>query len=141
MQPLFVEQVLKENIDLKDKKKILILGTSFKPETDDIRESSSIKIVEICSKLNLEIYIHDPLSQEKFIDLFKTNLIGVKDWKNEISFMDIVLISTSWPEYKLIEDLYKDGLLDQKVIIDGRGFLDNKIFKNNYFSVGSIKNS
>ena len=33
------------------------------------------------------------------------------------------------------------GLLDQKVIIDGRGFLDNKIFKNNYFSVGSIKNS
>ena len=55
--------------------------------------------------------------------------------------MDIVLISTSWPEYKLIEGLYKDRLLDQKVIIDGRGFLDNKIFKNNYFSVGSIKNS
>ena len=141
LQPLFVEEVLKENVDLKDKKKILILGTSFKPETDDIRESSSIKIVEICSKLNLEIYIHDPLSQDKFIDLFKSNLIGVKDWKSEISIMDIVLISTSWPEYKLIEDLYKDGLLDQKVIIDGRGFLDNKIFKNNYFSVGSIKNS
>ena len=141
LQPLFVEEVLKENVDLKDKKKILILGTSFKPETDDIRESSSIKIVEICSKLNLEIYIHDPLSQDKFIDSFKSNLIGVKDWKNEISIMDIVLISTSWPEYKFIEDLYKDGLLDQKVIIDGRGFLDNKIFKNNYFSVGSIKNS
>jgi UDPglucose 6-dehydrogenase/GDP-mannose 6-dehydrogenase len=141
LQPLFVEEVLRENIDLKDKKKILILGTSFKPETDDIRESSSIKIVEICSKLNLEIYIHDPLSQEKFIDSFKTNLIGVKDWKNEISIMDIILISTSWLEYKLIEDLYKDGLLDQKVIIDGRGFLDNKIFKNNYFSVGSSKNS
>ena len=78
LQPLFVEEVLKENIDLKGQEKILILGTSFKPETDDIRESSSIKIVEICSKLNLEIYIHDPLSQEKFIDSFKTNLIGVK---------------------------------------------------------------
>ena len=140
LQPLFVEEVLKENVDLKDKKKILILGTSFKPETDDIRESSSIKIVEICSKLNLEIYIHDPLSQDKFIDLFKSNLIGVKDWKSEISIMDIVLISTSWPEYKFIEDLYKDGSLDQKIIIDGRGFLDNKIFKNNYFSVGSVKN-
>ena len=140
LQSLFVEEVLKENIDLKDKKKILILGTSFKPETDDIRESISIKIVEICSKLNLEIYIHDPLSQEKFIDSFKTNLIGVKDWKNEISIMDIVLISTSWPEYKFIENLYKDGTLDQKIIIDGRGFLDNKVFKNNYFSVGSVKN-
>ena len=140
LQPLFVEEVLKENVDLKDKKKILILGTSFKPETDDIRESSSIKIVEICSKLNLEIYIHDPLSQEKFIDSFKTNLIGVKDWKNEISIMDIVLISTSWPEYKFIENLYKEGSLGQKIIIDGRGFLDNKIFKNNYFSVGSVKN-
>ena len=141
LQPLFVEEVLKENVDLKDKKKILILGTSFKPETDDIRESSSIKIVEICSKLNLEIYIHDPLSQDKFIDLFKSNLIGVKDWKSEISIMDIVLISTSWPEYKFIENLYKEGSLGQKIIIDGRGFLDNKIFKNNYFSVGSIKNS
>ena len=140
LQPLFVEEVLKENVDLKDKKKILILGTSFKPETDDIRESSSIKIVEICSKLNLEIYIHDPLSQDKFIDLFKSNLIGVKDWKSEISIMDIVLISTSWPEYKFIENLYKEGSLGQKIIIDGRGFLDNKIFKNNYFSVGSVKN-
>ena len=140
LQPLFVEEVLKENVDLKDKKKILILGTSFKPETDDIRESSSIKIVEICSKLNLEIYIHDPLSQDKFIDSFKSNLIGVKDWKSEISIMDIVLISTPWQEYKFVEDLYKDGSLDQKIIIDGRGFLDNKIFKNNYFSVGSVKN-
>jgi len=140
LQPLFVEEVLKENVDLKDKKKILILGTSFKPETDDIRESSSIKIVEICSKLNLEIYIHDPLSQDKFIDSFKSKLIGVKDWKSEISIMDIVLISTSWQEYKFVEDLYKDGSLDQKIIIDGRGFLDNKIFKNNYFSVGSVKN-
>ena len=43
--------------------------------------------------------------------------------------------------FQLIEDIYKDGLLDQKVIIDGRGFLDKKIFKNNYFSVGSSKNS
>ncbi len=140
LQPLFVEEVLKENVDLKDKKKILILGTSFKPETDDTRESPSIKIVEICSKLNLEIYIHDPLSQDKFIDSFKSNLIGVKDWKSEISIMDIILISTSWPEYKFIENLYKDGSLDQKIIIDGRGFLDNKVFKNNYFSVGSVKN-
>ena len=140
LQPFFVEEVLKGNIDLKDKKKIMILGTSFKPETDDIRESSSIKIVEICSTLNLEIYVHDPLSQDKFVDSMKSQVTGVKDWKSEILDMDILLISTAWPEYKFIETLYKDGFLSEKIIIDGRGFLDNTIFKNNYFSVGYVKN-
>ena len=140
LQPFFVEEVLKGNIDLKDKKKIMILGTSFKPETDDIRESSSIKIVEICSTLNLEIYVHDPLSQDKFVDSMKSQVTGVKDWKSEILDMDILLISTAWPEYKFIEMLYKDGFLSEKIIIDGRGFLDNTIFKNNYFSVGYVKN-
>ena len=118
----------------------MILGTSFKPETDDIRESSSIKIVEICSTLNLEIYVHDPLSQDKFVDSMKSQVTGVKDWKSEILDMDILLISTAWPEYKFIEMLYKDGFLSEKIIIDGRGFLDNTIFKNNYFSVGYVKN-
>ena len=140
LQPFFVEEVLKGNIDLKNKKKIMILGTSFKPETDDIRESSSIKIVEICSTLNLEIYVHDPLSQDKFVDSMKSQVTGVKDWKSEILDMDILLISTAWPEYKFIETLYKDGFLSEKIIIDGRGFLDNTIFKNNYFSVGYVKN-
>ena len=139
LQPYFVEEVLKANVDLKNKRKIMILGTSFKPETDDIRESSSIKIVEICSKLNLEIFIHDPLSQDKFVDSLKSHITGVKDWKSEILDMDIVLISTGWPEYKFIETLYKNGSLGQKIIIDGRGFLDNTIFENNYFSVGYIK--
>ena len=140
LQPYFVEEVIKANVDLKNKKKIMVLGTSFKPETDDIRESSSIKIVEICSTLNLEIYIHDPLSQDKFLDSLKSEITGVKDWKSEILDMDIVLISTAWPEYKFIETLYKNGSLGQKIIIDGRGFLDNTIFENNYFSVGYVKN-
>ena len=140
LQPYFVEEVLNSNIDLKDRKKILILGTSFKPETDDIRESSSIKIVEICSTLNLEIFVHDPLSQDKFVDSLKSDITGVNDWKSEILDMDIVVISTAWQEYKFIETLYTNGSLAQKTIIDGRGFLDNTIFKNNYFSVGYIKN-
>ena len=118
----------------------MILGTSFKPETDDIRESSSIKIVEICSTLNLEIFVHDPLSQDKFVDSLKSDITGVNDWKSEILDMDIVVISTAWQEYKFIETLYTNGSLDQKIIIDGRGFLDKTIFKNNYFSVGHIKN-
>lgn len=139
LQPLFVEEVIKENVDQKTRKKILILGTSFKPETDDIRESTSIKIAEICLNLNLEIYVHDPLSQNKFIDLFNNQLNGVKDWKSQILNMDIILISTSWPEYKFVENLYKNGLLNEKIIIDGRGFLDNTIFKKNYFSVGYVK--
>ncbi len=58
-QPLFLVNRIKENVDLKNKK-VLILGLAFKPEIDDIRESLSFKVRKALLREHAQVILHDP---------------------------------------------------------------------------------
>lgn len=135
LQANFVKEVISRKSELNQYLKILILGTSFKPGTDDIRESVSFKILDICKSLNSEVYIHDPKSQLNFIDYVgDKSLISVNNWKKIIENMDYVILSTPWQEYKQIENLHKENKLNDVTIIDAKNFLNIDITHDNYFT-------
>ena len=128
-QPSVILNVLKNRVGNFINKKILILGLSFKPDTDDVRESVSLELLKILSNESCKISAHDPIAIEnakKSID-FNDNICFVNDWKKEIINNDIIIVSTNWNDYKEIKNL--DKFLKNKILFDTRS-----LFKDDDFS-------
>ncbi len=114
-----IEYLLKEYRDLKGKT-ITVLGLSFKPGTDDIRESLAIKIIKKLLEYGAKIKVHDPLALENMRKVFKNNIIYCEDVLEAIRNADAVIIITGWPQYRQIKpETYKE-LMKNFIIIDGR---------------------
>ena len=100
-----------------------MLGLSFKPDTDDVRESVSLKLLKILSGKAKSLTAHDPIAIDNAI-IELNNKYAVefsKNWKNEIECSDIIIICTNWNEYLQLVEM-ADHLKD-KVIFDTRSFL------------------
>ena len=80
-------------------KKICILGVTFKPNTDDMRETSSLKMIRSLSKKGAIINYNDPSGKKDILDKIK----NVKFQKSIIltcQKSDLIIIHTEWNEYK-----------------------------------------
>jgi len=122
----------------KFKNKIItFLGVTFKPNTDDMREASSVPIIKFLNKKNSNIRYYDP-SGEK--DEFK-KLKNVEYCKNISSACfnsDLVILHTEWNDFKLLN--FKKLIKKTKFkIFDMRNIYSPSKMKNlkiNYFGIG-----
>tara|TARA_B100001063_G_scaffold245589_1_gene281713 strand:- start:1721 stop:3061 length:1341 start_codon:yes stop_codon:yes gene_type:complete len=134
-QPNLIVEILKNKVKNISNKRVLILGLAFKPETDDVRDSVSLKIINLLHDKVLSLSAHDPVAIENTKKLMSplVNLNYVDDWKNAIYKADIIIIATNWSVYKSIEQL--EGIISDKIIFDTRSLLDTSIIDNkNYLS-------
>jgi UDPglucose 6-dehydrogenase len=122
-------------------KNILFWGLSFKPNTDDIRESQAIKILKKLSKKAKHLYVYDPQgmnnAKKKVNEI--SNITFIKSQYQHISKCDALVLCTEWSEFSN-PDVGKLLKLKDKVIFDGRNILDrDQLEKNNlsYFSLGN----
>ena len=117
--------------------RIAILGWAFKANTNDSRESASIKVSEILYKSGASIVIYDPMVQKISIlnDIkrlwdIKVNLndkrINIVEKISETKKCDTFVILTEWEEFKVID------VEESKIIFDGRNINQNK----NKISIG-----
>jgi UDPglucose 6-dehydrogenase len=122
-QPYIVIDILESNLNLVNAN-ILILGLSFKENTDDVRESASIKIIEKLLERKANVFAHDPIAQSNFKRLIppSENLTYVDKWSNFVSKVEAILILTKWEEYLELELMN----LEDIIIFDAR-----RIFKKN----------
>lgn len=116
-QPLKLIEILKKNLLTLKGKKIGVLGLSFKPDTDDIRDSRAIIIVEQLRSEKANVLVYDPKAMKNFKKIFPQ----IKYCKSaqEILESDALLILTKWKEFK---DLNYKG----KIVIDGRRLEESK---------------
>ena len=82
-QPYQVEKLIEESYGSLKNKDILLLGLAFKPGTDDIRESASLKIIESLYKLDAKITVHDPIALNNYINYLGKDLPNIKNKKLE----------------------------------------------------------
>ena len=136
IQPKIVVQMAKERLGVIKGKKIAILGLTFKPETDDVRESrSEIVIKELISE-GANVIAHDPKGMSNFKEIIDVEMAPSPEIATKNS--DCVIIMTEWNEYKEI-DLKK--LLENmagNVLIDGRRALNHKDVKKMGFDYKTI---
>jgi UDP-N-acetyl-D-glucosamine dehydrogenase len=109
--------------------KILILGLAYKKNIDDIRESPSLKLIELLQDQGAQVDYNDEyVSIIPRIRKYKYNKKSVKITKGNLSKYDLVLLSTDHNYYD-----YGFILKHSKIIVDTRNafgkFKNNKIFK------------
>ena len=118
-------------------KKITFLGVTFKANTDDMRDSSSLKMIPHLIKKGAIVNYYDPTGIKKEFSKYK-NVICSKDIKSAISKSDLIIIHTEWNDFKSIN--YKSIVKNKKFILfDMRNiYSPSKMKKLNikYFSVG-----
>lgn len=114
--------------DLKGKK-VAVLGLAFKPNTDDMRDAPSIKIINHLIELGLEVTAFDPQA----IENAKRVLPKIKYAQNEYQAVrgkDAMLIITEWSQFAQMDLIRVKKLMRKHVIIDGRNiFIKEKVRK------------
>ena len=115
---------------------IMIMGIAFKENTDDMRNSISLKLIKKLIKNDNKLTVHDSLAFQKLKEKFKkfSNKIKVvKDWTKEISKNRIIIIMNSDFKYKKINNLS----VKNKIIFDNRLIINNNKLKqsNKYLTL------
>ena len=118
-------------------KKISILGVTFKPNTDDMRDSTSLKMLPYLSKKGAIISYYDPSGEKnEFKKLF--NCRFKKNIKENCLNADLIILLTEWDEFKSID--FKKIVKKKNVkIYDLRNIYTGEEMKRNkikYYSIG-----
>jgi UDPglucose 6-dehydrogenase len=118
-------------------RKITFLGVTFKANTDDMRDSSSLKMIPALSKKGAKINYFDPTGLKKEFSRIK-NVFYIDNIKDSIKGSDLVIIHTEWNDFKSIN--FKNLVRGKKFIIyDMRNIYSPMKIKNQgfkYYSIG-----
>ena len=123
--------------DIRDKK-IAVLGLSFKPNTDDMRDAPSIDIIALLQKEGAVISAFDPQAMENAKKIFQ-NVTFCKDIYDAVKDTDALVLITDWNEFKEVELKKIKKLMRSPNIIDSRNIFDPKTARSlgfEYLGVG-----
>ena len=118
-------------------KRITFLGVTFKANTDDMRDSSSLKLIPYLSRKGAQIKYYDPTGFKKEFSKLK-NVFYIDNIKESVQGSDLVIIHTEWNDFKSI-NFRKFSKNKNLIIYDMRNiFSPDKIKKMGfkYFGIG-----
>lgn len=99
---------------------IAVLGLTFKPGTDDLREAPSLKNIPLLLEEGAIIKVYDPVGMEKFKEHFPTQVKYCKNPEEALQASDLCLILTDWPKIKELPLHRYAELMTRPVVLDGR---------------------
>ena len=130
---------LRKALGSLDEKVIGVLGLSFKPNTDDIREAPAIEVIHLLQNEGAKIQAYDPQAMENVSE----ELHHVKLCENAYQVAegaDALLLATEWNEFKQLDFKKIKALMgESKIIMDSRNLWDPDRLTEmgfNYFAVG-----
>ena len=129
-----LEKILKNKLK---NKVITFLGVTFKPNTDDMREASSIPMIKYLNKKDAKIKYYDPSGEKNEFKKLK-NVRYCKDIFSACLKSDLIVLHTEWNDFKFL-DFKKIVKQDNFKIFDMRNIYSPAKMKNqkiNYFSIG-----
>jgi UDPglucose 6-dehydrogenase len=136
----FVDKVVKHFGKNLDGKTFAVLGLAFKGNTDDIRESISIKVVKLLRGLGAKLQVFDPEAMANAKkELGEEGIKYCLDKYEAMEDADALFILTEWKEFANPDLERVKGLLKDNVIFDGRNLLDKHKVENAgflYFAIG-----
>lgn len=136
---LLVDKALSRFKDLAGKR-FAMLGLSFKPETDDMREAPSIPIARRLSALGAEVVAYDPVAMENGKRVIGDIIKYANSLYEAAQDADALLIVTEWDEFRKVNLGKLSEKMKQLIIFDGRNCLDqtqvNSFPSIEYYPVG-----
>ena len=122
LQQVFAGQSLKG-------KTIALWGLAFKPETDDMRESTALVIIDLLRRADCNIRVYDPIAMDECKRRVGDVVTYCKDMYDAVLDADALLLLTEWKEFRLPSWEVIAKAMKQPVVIDGRNIYDSEELK------------
>jgi len=140
-QRSFILKKMKDSLWIIKDKTIGLLGLSFKPNTDDIRNAPSIEIIRALAAEGARLKVYDPQAMEKAKAALRdlNNIKFCKDAYDTSRGCDCLLIVTEWDEFKELDFRNLKKLMKRPFIVDGRNIYESKNLESlgfTYLAVG-----
>jgi UDPglucose 6-dehydrogenase len=124
-----IEVVRQELSQDLSKYRIAILGTTFKPDSDDVRDSPALDIAVQLQAAGASVVVHDPKGIEPARMRFP-HMEFAEVVTDAIKDANLLMHLTEWKEYRSIDPFAISELVKSKIIIDGRNLLDRDLWRS-----------
>jgi UDPglucose 6-dehydrogenase/GDP-mannose 6-dehydrogenase len=127
--------VIFENLGSTEGASIAVLGLAFKPDTDDVRETPAVPIIQLLTGAGARVVAHDPVVQALPNELDEVPGVElVANLEDAIAGVDAIVIVTSWEQYEELPALFeRNG--HEPTVVDGRRMLE-KTAVSRYQGIG-----
>ncbi|MDB9509890.1 UDP-glucose/GDP-mannose dehydrogenase family protein [Kamptonema animale CS-326] len=117
-----LQQVLK----ILKGKTVGLLGLTFKPDTDDLRDAPALNLIENLNRLGAKVKAYDPIVSQTGMRHGLSGVMVETDPERLADGCDALVLVTDWQQFRNLDYAKMAKLMNHPVMIDGRNFLDRK---------------
>jgi UDPglucose 6-dehydrogenase len=129
LQKRRVMSKLSKHVDSLVGKRVALLGLAFKPDTDDMREASSLVLAARLEGEGASVVAYDPVAKERAAELLP-NVEMAGSAIDALDGADAAVLVTEWPEFADLDWADVAKLMANALLVDGRNFLDPKVVRD-----------
>jgi len=123
-QRMIAVEKLQQVLKILKGKTIGLLGLTFKPDTDDLRDAPSLELIEQLHRLGARVKAYDPLVAQSGMRHGLSNVQVETDPERLADGCDALILVTDWQQFLTLDYEKMANLMSHPVMIDGRNFLD-----------------
>jgi UDPglucose 6-dehydrogenase len=125
-QRLIAVEKLQQVLKILKGKTVGLLGLTFKPDTDDMRDAPALNLIEQLNRLGAKVKAYDPIASQSGMRHGLTGVLVETDPERLADGCDALVVVTEWQQFCHLDYTKMASLMNTPVIIDGRNFLDRE---------------
>jgi UDPglucose 6-dehydrogenase len=126
-QRLLALEKLQQELKILKGKVIGLLGLTFKPDTDDMRDAPSLLLIENLNRLGAKVKAFDPIVSQTGMRFGLTGVDVETDPERLADHCDALVLVTDWKQFLDLDYGKMAKLMNNPLMIDGRNFLDPSV--------------
>ncbi|BAY26051.1 UDP-glucose/GDP-mannose dehydrogenase [Calothrix sp. NIES-2100] len=123
-QRLIALEKLQQVLKILKGKTVGLLGLTFKPDTDDLRDAPALNLIEQLNRLGAKVKAYDPIVSQTGLRHGLSGVLVETDAERLADGCDALVLVTEWQQFSTLDYAKMATLMNHPVIIDGRNYLD-----------------
>ncbi|MBD2448496.1 UDP-glucose/GDP-mannose dehydrogenase family protein [Nostoc sp. FACHB-152] len=123
-QRLIALEKLQQVLKILKGKTVGLLGLTFKPDTDDLRDAPALNLIEQLNRLGAKVKAYDPIISQTGMRHGLSGVLVETDAERLADGCDALVLVTEWQQFSHLDYAKMAKLMNNPVVIDGRNFLD-----------------
>ena len=128
-QRLIVVEKLQQTLKILKGKTIGLLGLTFKPDTDDLRDAPALNIIEQLTRLGAKVKAFDPIISQSGMRHGISDVLVETDPERLADGCDALVLVTDWQQFRTLDYSKMAKLMHSPIMVDGRNFLDQSLLE------------
>jgi len=120
---------LQQELKILKGKVVGILGLTFKPDTDDLRDAPSLNLIEELNRLGAKVKAYDPIISQTGMRHGLSGTVVETEPEMLANGCDALVVVTEWQQFLTLDYGKMAKWMSHAVMIDGRNFLDRKVLE------------